>query len=286
MCVRGLRAFVCGVHRHECVHARDMLMCAEVVCAHACHMRVHVCDGRMRVYTRRVCGVAGEDAVAKPRKRAFRRHLAPCSRDESRAARSECAERRVCSLCRPSSRIHASRGCFRETVLMRVPGEGFGDARAPHRPRLEASRMACLLEMFSSATGVRRRRLVSVYLTGREAGHFRNPLFLPPFSFAHRTSVFVSFSVGGDWMAAYKRGDSSGGNPTSVCNLQTWRDSVSSAATDIPQGSFVIFLFQAVAVRSESLSLRGWYALTCTHRCTEQRCLSMEPIRPSDHLFI
>lgn len=164
MCVRGLRAFVCGVHRHECVHARDMLMCAEVVCAHACHMRVHVCDGRMRMYTRRVCGVAGEDAVAKPRKRAFRRHLAPCSRDESRAARSECAERRVCSLCRPSSRIHASRGCFRETVLTRVPGEGFGDARAPHRPRLEASRMACLLEMFSSATGVRRRRLVSVYL--------------------------------------------------------------------------------------------------------------------------
>lgn len=154
-----------------CVVCTDMSVCTRVTCSCVPRWCVHtratcecMSDGRMCVYTRRVCGVAGEDAVAKPRKRAFRRHLAPCSRDESRAARSECAERRVCSLCRPSSRIHASRGCFRETVLTRVPGEGFGDARAPHRPRLEASRMACLLEMFSSATGVRRRRLVSVYL--------------------------------------------------------------------------------------------------------------------------
>lgn len=56
-------------------------------------------------------------------------------------------------------------------------------------------------------------------------------------------------------MAAYKRRDSSGGNPTSVFNLQTWLDSVSSGTAEIPQERFVIFLFQVVLVHSYSLSL-------------------------------
>lgn len=102
---------------------------------------------------------------------------------------------------------------------------------SPCLPGPEASHMAVLLKMFSSVTGVRWHHLIYIYLiTGELGWAFKKSVLPSPFSILQ----IVSFSIGVIRMASYERRDSFGGNPTSVFNLQTWLEFVSSVTTEIP----------------------------------------------------